>query len=99
MPRQVPEEEIKLLSNIQDSMPALQRLLEEYSDHWGYEDPIYRFYHQSFKVYGLQNSTQKIVEVLQALALDLPLNEWFMEIVRDGTGRSSRKSTIRIGPL
>ena len=36
----------------------------------GFEDPIYRFYHQSFKVYALQNETARIVRVLQSLAPD-----------------------------
>jgi hypothetical protein len=53
----------------------------------GYEDSVYRFYHQSFKVYGLQGSTQSIVQRLQALAPDRPLNPWFVQIVQAGTGK------------
>lgn len=62
-------------------------LLESCSDHWGFEDPVYRFYHQSFKVYTLQGKTQEIVRVLQELAPDQPLHRWFLEIVEQGTGR------------
>ena len=51
------------------------------------EDRIYRFYHQSFKVYALQPVTLGIVEVLESLAPDRPLNPWFREIVSNGTGR------------
>ncbi|MBI4219337.1 MAG: hypothetical protein HY682_04265, partial [Chloroflexi bacterium] len=53
-----------LFAKLRDSLPKLQKLLEECSDHWGYEDPIYRFYHQSFKVYWLQQTTTRIVEAL-----------------------------------
>jgi hypothetical protein len=49
---------------------------------------VYRFYHQSFKVYALQRTTIEIVARLQALAPDRPLNEWFMRIVREGTGKA-----------
>src|SRR5438445_10480854 len=35
-------------------LPELEKLLEEVSSHWHAEDGFYRFYHQSFKVYGLQ---------------------------------------------
>jgi hypothetical protein len=62
-------------------------LLARNSDHWGYEDPVYRFYHQSFKVYFLQQQTEAIVAALAELAPDRPLNRWFVEIVALGTGR------------
>ncbi|MBI5527585.1 MAG: hypothetical protein HY897_14735 [Deltaproteobacteria bacterium] len=77
----------ELFANLKAALPALEELLEEADSHWGYEDPVYRFYHQSFKVYLLQDTTKKIVESLQALAPNRPLNEWFAEIVKDGTGR------------
>jgi len=81
------EEEMELLAQIGANMPALEELLAKCSDHWGYEDPIYRFYHQSFKVYWLQQQTNEIVAKLQALAPNLPLNAWFMEIIESGTGK------------
>ncbi len=81
-------EEIELLKQIAANMASLEELLRSCSDHWGYEDPIYRFYHQSFKVYLLQWQTEKIVAQLQALAPDRPLHPWFMEIVKAGTGKS-----------
>src|SRR5689334_7243285 len=55
---------------------------------WGYEDPIYRFYHQSFKVYALGNTTKRIVSARQALAPEQPLNEWFLRIVAEGTDKT-----------
>ena len=60
--------------------PDLKALLEESSSHWGYEDPIYRFYHHSFKVFALQKQTEKIVSALQLL-LPTPLNARFLQIV------------------
>jgi hypothetical protein len=58
----------ELLANIKAQLPALTTLWEEVNSHWGYEDPIYRFYHQSFKVYWLQDTTRKIAEALKAIA-------------------------------
>ena len=77
-----------LLQSLRRDRHELERLLQESSSHWGYEDPVYRFYHQSFKVYGLQRQTQSIVDRLQALAPGRPLNPWFVEIVQSGTGKS-----------
>lgn len=77
----------ELFKNLRAEAPALEKLLAELSGHWGYEDPIYRFYHQSFKVYHLQDQTLKIVAKLQALAPNRPLDERFMRIIREGTGK------------
>jgi len=76
-----------LLANMKAALPKLEALLEECSSHWGYEDPVYRFYHQSFKVHRLQGTTERIVAELKALAPDHPLNEWFTQIVSEGTGK------------
>lgn len=80
-------EVIDFLSRLKEKMPELERLLQECSDHWGYEDPIYRFYHQSWKLYALQDRTTEIVSILQSLLPEVPLNEWFLQIVHDGTGK------------
>jgi len=77
-------ETAKLLQSIKDNLPALEQLRKA-TDDW--EDVVYRFYHQSFKVHGAQSYTQAIVAKLQELAPHLPLNPWFMQIVRQGTGR------------
>jgi hypothetical protein len=58
----------ELLTKIKSQLPELEALLDEMSSHWFYEDSIYRFYHQSFKVYGLQEETRKIVEALKSVA-------------------------------
>ena len=79
-------EERKLLKKISANLKMLGKLLEE-TGGWDFEDSVYRFYHQSFKVYYLQYPTEQIVKALQCLAPHLPLNECFMEIVRAGTGK------------
>src|SRR5205809_3218701 len=76
----------KLLQNIKARLPRLEKLLAQAEDHWGLEDGIYRFYHQSFKVYRLQSFTKAIQKELQELLPDRPLNDWFARIVEDGTG-------------
>jgi hypothetical protein len=78
----------QLFANARASLPQLEKLLRECQSHWGYEDGVYRFYHHSFKVYSLQETTSAIVAALQSLAPDRKLNESFMAIVRDGTGKT-----------
>jgi hypothetical protein len=85
-------DEVELLKNLRRLAPELQALLTQCSDHWGYEDPVYRFYHQSFKVYGLQSQTEAIVARLTALLPGRPLNQWFLAIVREGTGHTFEMS-------
>jgi hypothetical protein len=76
-----------LLANIKRDLESLEALV--YDDrHWRYEDPIYRFYHQSSKVFYIQGETQQLVEALQRLSPDgAPLNVWFTEIVAQGMGK------------
>lgn len=61
------DSETALLEVIRRALPELQALLDEVSDHWVHEDLVYRFYHHSFKVYALQQATQRIVEALRGL--------------------------------
>lgn len=76
-----------LLRAIKENLNDLKALRERARSHWEYEDPIYRFYHGSFKVYGVQSLTLEIVSALRALLPDRSLNERFLRIVNDGTGR------------
>lgn len=81
------QKERVLIANIQSHKDELRELLAEMDSDWGYEDPIYRFYHQSFKVFALQSATETIVSKLRELQPDCELNDWFSEIVRGGTGK------------
>jgi len=75
-----------LLKNIKKQLPELEKLVTASEDHWAMEDGVYRFYHQSFKVYdGLQPHTLEITKALQKLLPNHPLNDWFAEIVAAGT--------------
>lgn len=98
-------EVVGLLAAMKREMPALEKLLAECDDHWGAEDAIYRFYHQSYKVFQLQSLTTEVVDALKGLAPPglsnewtrmiqketgkpaPPLNQWFLEIVAQGTGK------------
>jgi len=77
--------EVILLKNIKRDLPALTRLSEKAESHWGSEDLIYRFYHQSFKVFAIQSLTTKIVDALRALLPEAVLDEWFTDIISEGT--------------
>ncbi len=79
--------EVALLKNLHLHQRELKALLKKSNDHWGFEDSVYRFYHQSFKVYGLQEQTTAIVRMLQSFAPDRRLNPWFLQIVEAGTGK------------
>ena len=78
----------ELLQSIKHSLATLERLLDEVSGHWTYEDAVYRFYHHSFKVYQVQRSTESIVSALQRIRAAEPLNEDFLLVVSEGTGRT-----------
>ncbi len=76
-----------LLRKIEVNLRSLDDLLKKTT--CGRDDLVYRFYHQSFKVYLIQSYyTDEIVAMLQSLAPHLPLNDWFMYIVLEGTGRA-----------
>lgn len=84
----------KLLANIKNKLPELNGLLKEINSHWGYEDPIYRFYYQSFKVYRIQEETKRIVEALKSIAPEgLNFCDEFQEIISLGaSGKRFRLS-------
>ena len=78
----------ELLAAIQARLPEARELLESVQGEWVEEDGVYRFYHQSFKVYLLQRTTERIAAFLQSLAPERPLHVWFTQIVREGTGKT-----------
>jgi len=77
----------QLLSNIKLRLPELTALFTEMSGHWQYEDPIYRFYHESFKVYHIQTYTKQTYDILRSIApTETSLHEMFENIITAGTG-------------
>ena len=79
--------ESDLLNQLKVRLPDLKALLDEANSHWHGEDAFYRFYHQSFKVYYLQRDTEAIVAALRDLMPGRELNEDFLRIVSEGTGK------------
>jgi len=80
----------QLLQNIKAKLPELKKLLKKINSHWCYEDHIYRFYHYSYKVYGIQDLTIKIVEALKTLDPNpekFEMNSFFDKIYKEGTGK------------
>jgi hypothetical protein len=79
----------ELLGNIKANLDDLTALQAQCDEHWGAEDAIYRFWHGSFKVYGLQELTQRIVDALTSLCPQGgQVNPWFTEIIAAGTGKT-----------
>jgi hypothetical protein len=76
-----------LFSALKERLPELETLLIKVGTEWNYEEAVYRFYHQSFKVFRAQELTVEIVTALQSLLPGRDLNAWFMEIYRAGTGK------------
>lgn len=76
----------QLLSNLKRDLPALTALLDECNGYEG-EDGVYRFYHGSFKVYWLQDLTDKAVAQFRQMLPERALNQRFLQIVQEGTGK------------
>ena len=77
----------KFLENIKQQLPKLENLLDEVSDHWVYEDMVYRYYHQSFKVFAVQETTRKIYNALESISPHEPKkisDKWFNNLIRQG---------------
>jgi hypothetical protein len=76
-----------LLQRLKERKAELANMLEGMSGRWGYEEAFYRYYHGSFKVYGVQDTTAKAVKLLQELLPERQLNRAFENIIREGTGK------------
>lgn len=79
--------ELLLLDRLKQHKAELVKTLERMNDHWTYEDAFYRFYHGSFKVYGVQSATEHAVKLLRQLLPERRLSLSFEEILREGTGK------------
>jgi hypothetical protein len=85
-----------LLHRIKTGLPALEQVWEEHvADHWAEEDMVYRYYHQSYKVYGIQADTEAIVKLLREVGHPRALNGDFLAIIQAGTGKKFRTSHNR----
>lgn len=87
-PPEALEEHQRLLERLRDHSPTLTALLEEAGDESeDGEDLIYRFWHQSLKVYGLQQLTLRIHAALRSVS-GKPLESMYERLVKEGTGRT-----------
>lgn len=83
-----------LLNNIKQNLTDLQELLERMNGHWIYEDGLYRFYYQSYKVFRLQEHTQEIIAALKGIApKNRGFSEYFQAVIKAGTGRAFTAET------
>jgi hypothetical protein len=76
---------IRILENIKKNLKSLKELK------YAAEDEMYRFYHHSFKVYWLQDSTLKIVKKIKSFSRQ-PLDDWFLQIISEGTKKKWKRS-------
>ncbi len=76
-----------LLQRLKERKPQLEQMLEQMSGHWTYEDHFYRYYHCSYKVYAVQDTTEKAVKLLRDLLPERKLNPTFERIIAEGTGK------------
>lgn len=81
-----------LLQAIKAHMPELEELKDDLYRLW-YEDRVYRFYHQSCKVFALQEFTTRAHALFLRIGGGRPLNAWFETIVSQGTGKSMQHDT------
>jgi hypothetical protein len=56
-----------LLARIKVKLPQLEELLALMEDRSGEEDGVYRFYHQSFKVFDLQKLTLEGLKLIEEI--------------------------------
>lgn len=71
----------ELLQNIKDHREEIHQKLEWFRNQEA--DLIYRFYHQSFKVFGMINMIRNANELFSNLAPEQTfLNKWYVDITR-----------------
>ncbi|MBA4124296.1 MAG: hypothetical protein H0X72_17780 [Acidobacteria bacterium] len=77
----------RLLDRIKANLPEIESL---YRIFIGYEeDYVYRFYHQSFKVFGAIEEIKKAKDLFEKIAPDgITLNEWYSQIADEAIGKS-----------
>ena len=83
-----------LLNNMKQNAAKLREILDHVNGHWVYEDGLYRFYYQSYKVFRLQSHTQEIVAALNSIAPEgRALMEFFQQVIAAGTYRAFTDET------
>ncbi|MBA2735236.1 MAG: hypothetical protein H0U50_00470 [Pyrinomonadaceae bacterium] len=76
----------KLLANIKENRTEIEKLSNVFRQLE--EDYVYRFYHQSFKVFGSTAQIKQAKELFERLAPDsFSLNDWFCSIADEAIGK------------
>lgn len=78
----------QLLENIKKHAQEFKDLKAYFLEHWSEADLIYRFYHGSFKVYRIQDLTQKALDLFERVKPEgIVFNADFDTIVKEGTNK------------
>ncbi len=81
----------QLLINIRENRERIRSLLDSFNS--SEPDLIYRFYHQSFKVFGMTNLIRQANKLFSDIAPDQSfLNPWYAEISRSGLRKEFKGS-------
>jgi hypothetical protein len=84
----------ELLDRIKARLPDREELADQINGRGGEEDLVYRFYHQSFKVFILQGIVKKAFKLIEEIGGEKdPPNEWYSRIVKEGTERGFESKT------
>lgn len=79
----------KIIDDLHNNKTEIMDLYRKVSDEWSYDDGLYRYYHQSFKVFQLQSLTVAMKDLFEKIVLTkLGLNMLYYEIFYKGTGFS-----------
>jgi hypothetical protein len=85
----------KLFANIKSNQKELENLLAKITRHEGeYEGLIYRFYHNSFKVYDLHQTIENIINLLKKI--DPKTEPTFCELFKALIGEASSVGSWKI---
>ena len=81
------EQSDKLLISIKNNLSEIESLYDVFNT---FEvDYVYRFYHQSYKVFGALNQIEMAVLLFEKIAPDgLSLNQWFRGIAADALAKT-----------
>jgi predicted Ser/Thr protein kinase len=83
---------VVLADNLRAKRAELEALLARINR--DYEDLVYRFYHGSFKAFGMQEETQEIAAAFRSVAPEGRAFCWmFTELLAAGTGRKFTDET------
>jgi hypothetical protein len=83
-----------LLRRIKARMADIDAWLAESADEWCEEDGVYRFYHQSMKVFYLQDLTRKGFTLISEIGGEQdPPHEWYCQVVKEGTAGDFNEKT------